>query len=142
MQPQEEGVTERGVPGARGARHGQVGLCCVPATLPGVRGLLQSIRSRAEGTVTPSGALGPGSRHPRWVPGIPPLHVVLSGGTTLSSRGEGPSPSSPPSRPRARATTQLWTSAFISGLRVPTSRTGPLAPGEGDGQAGTLEGIF
>ena len=30
-QPQEEGVTERGVPGARGARHGQVGPCCVPA---------------------------------------------------------------------------------------------------------------
>ena len=92
--------------------------------------------------MTPSGALGPGSRHPRWVPGIPPLHVVLCGGTTLSSRGEGPSPSSPPSRPRARETTQLWTSAFISGLSVPTSRTGPLAPGEGDAQTGTLEGIF
>lgn len=85
----------------------------------------------------PGGALGPGSRWPWWVPGIRLLHTVLCGGTTLSSGREGPSTRRPPLLPTCQRNPRLWTSAFISRLSLPISRTGPPAPGVGgDGQAG------
>lgn len=101
-QPQEEGGHRERRTGSPEVWSSGAPLCPSPCC-PAHRGRLKSIQSRAEGTVTPGSALGPGSRHPRWVPGIPPVHVVLGGGTTLSSQGEGPR--GPPSHPRAKETT-------------------------------------
>lgn len=101
------GHRERRTGSPRGSAWPSGAPLCPSPRCPARRGRLKSIQSRAEGTVMPGSALGPGSRQRGGSRGSLLCTRSCVGEPHSAPEGRGPAPGGPHSRLRAKETTPV-----------------------------------